>query len=75
MNLNRYPQLVDLLAAEYVLGTLRGGARRRFERYADRDASIRRAVDGDNEVVSQSKSRFSLQNQILLNARSISRTE
>jgi anti-sigma-K factor RskA len=45
MNLNRYPQLVDLLAAEYVLGTLRGGARRRFERYADRDASIRRAVD------------------------------
>ncbi len=24
MNLHRYPQLVDLLAAEYVLGTLRG---------------------------------------------------
>lgn len=45
MNLNRYPQLVDLLAAEYVLGTLRGGARRRFQRYADRDTAIRRAVD------------------------------
>ncbi len=45
MNLNRYPQLVDLLAAEYVLGTLRGGARRRFQRYADHDMVIRRAVD------------------------------
>ncbi|MGE8159296.1 anti-sigma factor [Paraburkholderia sp. NPDC080076] len=45
MNLHRYPQLVDLLAAEYVLGTLRGGARRRFERYADHDTTIRRAVD------------------------------
>jgi anti-sigma-K factor RskA len=45
MNLHRYPQLVDLLAAEYVLGTLRGGARRRFERYADHDVVIRRAVE------------------------------
>jgi anti-sigma-K factor RskA len=44
MNLHRYPQLVDLLAAEYVLGTLRGGARRRFERYATHDATIRKAV-------------------------------
>ncbi|MFM0226212.1 anti-sigma factor [Paraburkholderia dipogonis] len=45
MNLSRYPQLIDLLAAEYVLGTLRGGARRRFERYADHDTTIRKAVD------------------------------
>jgi anti-sigma-K factor RskA len=44
MNLHRYPQLVDMLAAEYVLGTLRGGARRRFERYADHDTVIRQAV-------------------------------
>ncbi|MEZ0603378.1 anti-sigma factor domain-containing protein [Paraburkholderia sp. IW21] len=45
MNLHRYPQLVDMLAAEYVLGTLRGGARRRFQLYADHDTVIRRAVD------------------------------
>ncbi|CAB3640600.1 hypothetical protein LMG24238_00228 [Paraburkholderia sediminicola] len=45
MNLHRYPQLVDMLAAEYVLGTLRGGARRRFQLYADHDVVIRRAVD------------------------------
>jgi anti-sigma-K factor RskA len=45
MNLHRYPQLVDLLAAEYVLGTLRGGARRRFQLYAEHDTTIRKAVD------------------------------
>nr|WKF62014.1 hypothetical protein HUO10_006546 [Paraburkholderia busanensis] len=45
MNLHRYPQLVDLLAAEYVLGTLRGGARRRFQLYAEHDATVRKAVD------------------------------
>lgn len=45
MNLHRYPQLVDMLAAEYVLGTLRGGARRRFQQYADHDTVIRRAVE------------------------------
>jgi anti-sigma-K factor RskA len=45
MNLHRYPQLVDMLAAEYVLGTLRGGARRRFQRYVDGDTVVRQAVD------------------------------
>lgn len=45
MNLSRYPQLIDMLAAEYVLGTLRGGARRRFQRYAEYDTAVRRAVD------------------------------
>ncbi|RKE38311.1 anti-sigma-K factor RskA [Paraburkholderia sp. BL23I1N1] len=45
MNLHRYPQLVDMLAAEYVLGTLRGGARRRFQRYADHDPAIRQAIE------------------------------
>ena len=45
MNLTRYPQLVDLLAAGYVLGTLRGGARRRFQKYADEHAAVRVAID------------------------------
>jgi anti-sigma-K factor RskA len=45
MNLHRYPQLVDLLAAEYALGTLRGGARRRLQRYAEVDATIRGALE------------------------------
>jgi anti-sigma-K factor RskA len=45
MNLARYPRLVDLLAAQYALGTLRGGARRGFQRYAERDATIRNAID------------------------------
>jgi anti-sigma-K factor RskA len=45
MNLHRDPQLVDMLAAEYVLGTLRGGARRRFQRYVDGDTVVRRAVE------------------------------
>jgi anti-sigma-K factor RskA len=45
MNLNRYPQLVDLLAAEYALGTLRGGARQRLQRYAQQDVTIRRSLE------------------------------
>jgi len=33
MNPQEHPDTVDLLAAEYVLGTLRGSARRRFEKW------------------------------------------
>jgi anti-sigma-K factor RskA len=45
MNLHRYPQLVDLLAAEYALGTLRGGARRRLQQYAEHDVVIRKSLE------------------------------
>lgn len=40
----REPQLLDELAAQYVLGTLRGPARRRFERFYQRDMSALVAV-------------------------------
>ncbi|CAG4888133.1 anti-sigma factor [Paraburkholderia saeva] len=45
MDLHRHPETVDMLAAEYVVGTLRGGARRRLQRYAEHDPVIRRAVN------------------------------
>ena len=45
MNIERNPGLVDKLAAEYVLGTLRGGARRRFDALQVRHAVLRRAVE------------------------------
>ncbi|GIL05273.1 hypothetical protein FBR04_16555 [Betaproteobacteria bacterium PRO7] len=48
MNYER-PDLLDRLASEYVLGTLRGRARRRFERLLQRSASARAAVRGWEE--------------------------
>ena len=41
MNLIQNPLLVDQLAASYALGTLRGGARRRFEALARTHAEVR----------------------------------
>ena len=38
------PKLRQMLAAEYVLGTLRGRARRRFERLARGDAAVRSEI-------------------------------
>jgi anti-sigma-K factor RskA len=44
MNLSHHPELLDRLAAAYALGTLRGGARRRFEAQARHSPSIRAAA-------------------------------
>jgi anti-sigma-K factor RskA len=43
MNYER-PELLDRLASEYVLGTLRGRARRRFEKIVVRSAAARAAI-------------------------------
>jgi anti-sigma-K factor RskA len=43
--------LQDLLAGQYVLGTMRGGARRRFERMCRNDASLQRRVDSWNALL------------------------
>jgi len=40
----QHPQLLEELAAQYVLGTLRGPARRRFERYCAGNAAALHAV-------------------------------
>ncbi|MFZ6843062.1 anti-sigma factor [Undibacterium sp. RuTC16W] len=44
MNIQNKPNLQQKLAAEYVLGTLRGGARRRFESWLNRDAHLQQVV-------------------------------
>ena len=44
MNLNQHPELLQKLAASYALGTLRGGARRRFETMAREHPAVRAAA-------------------------------
>jgi anti-sigma-K factor RskA len=44
MDPRRHPTLVDRLAAEYAVGTLRAGARRRFEHLIRRDDGVRATV-------------------------------
>ena len=44
MNLGQHPELLDHLAAAYALGTLRGGARRRFEALARENTRVRAAA-------------------------------
>jgi len=44
MNISKNPLLMDQLAASYALGTLRGGARRRFEALARDNATLRAAA-------------------------------
>lgn len=51
MNLRNRPELQERLAAEYALGTLRGAARRRFERWMREDAATALAVSRWQELL------------------------
>ena len=44
MDIHRHPELLDRLASAYAIGTLRGGARRRFETLAREQAPVRAAA-------------------------------
>ena len=44
MNLTNHPELLERLASAYALGTLRGGARRRFEAIARQNPAVRTAA-------------------------------
>ncbi|SOY48913.1 anti-sigma factor [Cupriavidus taiwanensis] len=44
MKLASHPDLLDRLAAQYALGVLRGGARRRLERLAHEEPAVRAAI-------------------------------
>lgn len=44
MKITNNPELISRLASEYVLGTLRGGARRRFAQMMKSDVALRNAV-------------------------------
>ena len=44
MNIAHHPELIDKLAANYALGSLRGGARRRFEQLARQHPNLRAAA-------------------------------
>ena len=50
MNLTRNPQLLDRLAAAYALGSLRGGARRRFEQLA-RDTIAKQIIQKKYTII------------------------
>jgi anti-sigma-K factor RskA len=44
MRLTRHPDLLDRMAAQYALGVLRGGARRRMEQLAREEPTVRAAI-------------------------------
>lgn len=45
MNIVGRADLMDILAAQYALGTMRGGARRRLEALAKKNSDLRRRMD------------------------------